>query len=96
VYEGEWRKNLYHGKGTYTFASGAKYVGDWVDHRMHGIGVFTDDNKAEWSGIYINGHYDSMDQIRLSQDRSVSERMTTAETSAKGYLKSLVSIFDEE
>ena len=31
AYEGEWRDGKHHGRGTYTFASGARYEGEWRD-----------------------------------------------------------------
>ena len=30
-----------HGKGTYFYLSGDKYVGDWLDSKKHGKGTFT-------------------------------------------------------
>jgi hypothetical protein len=27
IYEGEWKEDLYHGEGTYTWENGNKYVG---------------------------------------------------------------------
>ena len=30
-----------HGKGTYTWASGGKYVGQYKDNKRHGLGKYT-------------------------------------------------------
>ena len=42
-----------HGKGTYTFASGASYEGEWADSKKHGKGTYTyaDGNsyEGEWA-----------------------------------------------
>ena len=40
-YDGEWKDNMKHGKGTYFYASGASYTGDWQDDVMHGKGIYT-------------------------------------------------------
>jgi hypothetical protein len=29
VYEGEWKEDKAHGKGTFTRSTGARYIGDW-------------------------------------------------------------------
>ena len=29
IYEGEWKNDLFHGKGTYTYPDGENYVGEW-------------------------------------------------------------------
>ena len=31
TYEGEWKNDQVHGQGTYTYASGEKYVGEYRD-----------------------------------------------------------------
>jgi hypothetical protein len=38
---GQLKDGEKHGKGTYHFADGIKYVGDWVDGKMMGQGVYT-------------------------------------------------------
>ena len=45
MYDGEWREDKRHGKGTVTYApaddgSTEKYVGDWVEGKMHGLGRY--------------------------------------------------------
>ena len=43
--------------GTYTFASGNKYVGEWQDNKMHGQGTFTYADGRRDAGFYMNGEY---------------------------------------
>lgn len=35
-YEGEWKNDKAHGKGTLTYVRGDKYVGDWWEAKKHG------------------------------------------------------------
>ena len=46
-----------NGYGTYTFASGNKYVGEWQDNKMHGQGTFTYADGRRDAGFYMNGEY---------------------------------------
>ena len=39
IYNGEWKKDKAHGKGTYTSQSGAKYIGRWKKGKPHGKGT---------------------------------------------------------
>ena len=45
----------YTGKGTYTWASGNKYVGEYKDGRRHGQGTFTDADGDNYVGEWTNG-----------------------------------------
>lgn len=40
TYQGNFRKGLPNGEGTYTWASGAQYVGDWVNGYRTGEGIY--------------------------------------------------------
>ena len=52
VYEGNWREGLMHGKGVYTFSTGAVYDGDFRFGIMHGRG------KCKLTyGDYYEGQY---------------------------------------
>ena len=45
-----------HGKGTYTYADGRKYVGEYKDDVPHGFGTgFSADGAAEYQGEWANG-----------------------------------------
>ncbi|PNJ25157.1 MORN2 isoform 1 [Pongo abelii] len=33
VYEGQFKDNMFHGLGTYTFPTGAKYIGNFNENR---------------------------------------------------------------
>ena len=43
--------------GTYTFASGDKYVGEWQDNSAHGQGTKTYANGSKYVGEYQDGEY---------------------------------------
>ncbi len=40
-YSGQWLNGALHGKGRYTFASGATYDGEWRDNKFFGRGTCT-------------------------------------------------------
>jgi len=44
-----------HGKGTYIWADGRKYVGMWQNGKQHGDGAYYDANGTAKSGIWDNG-----------------------------------------
>ena len=46
-----------HGHGTYTFASGDKYVGEYQDGKMHGQGTLTWADGTKKTGCFINDQY---------------------------------------
>jgi hypothetical protein len=39
VYEGELKKNIMHGSGTWYYADGSYYSGDWFNNKKHGWGL---------------------------------------------------------
>ena len=39
-----------HGKGTYSWANGDKYVGEYKCHKRHGLGTYTWANGTSWTG----------------------------------------------
>ena len=41
VYEGDWLDSQKHGKGVYTYTSGARYEGSYREDKMDGYGVYT-------------------------------------------------------
>lgn len=53
-YEGEWKDDKRHGKGTYTAANGNTYAGDWENDVRHGQGTFTWTNGNIYTGAWVN------------------------------------------
>lgn len=68
-YEGTWKDDTAHGKGTLTYAGGDRYVGEWCEGKKHGTGelhyVNGDVFRGEWKGDFATGlgvlHYASGD-----------------------------------
>jgi hypothetical protein len=55
-YEGSLKNGMKHGKGTFTFADGSKYVGEFKDNKKHGRGVdCKPDGSVEYSGGFKDG-----------------------------------------
>jgi len=52
TYDGDWKDNKRHGKGTITWADGSKYVGEWKNGWKHGKGTYTDTKGKSTSGRY--------------------------------------------
>jgi len=65
-YEGEFKRNEYHGKGEYHYGDGGYYKGEWKDSKYHGqgaeyskrrnktwVGEFENDEKVD--GNWVNG-----------------------------------------
>lgn len=40
MYEGEWKDDKFHGKGTYKFLGGEHYSGGWEFGEKSGIGTY--------------------------------------------------------
>ena len=47
--------NCINGQGTYTWASGDKYVGKWKEDRKHGQGTFTKPDGKTVQSIFEDG-----------------------------------------
>ena len=56
-----------NGYGTYTWASGSKYVGEWKDNKHHGQGTYIFDNGDKYIGGW-NNHKSQGLAISISQD----------------------------
>ena len=54
TYDGQWRRNRFHGVGTYYWGNNTKYEGQWEDGARTGFGVF-----LEPSGEKHEGHWKS-------------------------------------
>jgi hypothetical protein len=54
-YEGEFKRNNYHGKGEYHYGDGDYYKGDWKDSKYHGHGAaYSKRLDKTWVGEYKN------------------------------------------
>lgn len=53
---------MFHGLGTYTFPTGAKYTGNFSGNRVEGEGQYTDIQGLEWCG---NFHFTVAPGLRL-------------------------------
>lgn len=54
-YEGEFKRNNYHGKGEYHYGDGDYYKGDWKDSKYHGQGAaYSLRLDRTWIGEYNN------------------------------------------
>ena len=54
-YEGEWKDNLIHGTGVYTYADGRVYEGNFLEGKPHGIGKMTYANGSSYEGNWEDG-----------------------------------------
>ena len=54
-YEGEFKRNIYQGKGEYHYGDGDYYKGDWKDSKYHGQGAaYSKRLNKTWVGEYCN------------------------------------------
>ena len=54
-YEGEFKRNIYQGKGEYHYCDGDYYKGDWKDGNYHGQGAaYSKRLDRTWVGEYCN------------------------------------------
>ncbi len=65
-YIGAFKKNKYHGLGTYIFPSGDKFIGYFKENKRHGAGVLWVSEKG-WLGDFSAGYYinDRLDGIAI-------------------------------
>ena len=52
TYVGEWKDDIRHGQGTFTFSNGPTYVGEWKDNIRHGQGTFTTPDGNRYVGEF--------------------------------------------
>lgn len=55
VYEGDFSKDTFTGKGTFTRKDGARYEGGFRDYVFHGQGRLSDKQGNVWEGTFVNG-----------------------------------------
>ena len=54
-YEGEFKRNEYHGQGEYHYGDGNYYKGEWKDSKYHGYGAeYSKDKNKTWVGYFEN------------------------------------------
>jgi len=73
VYEGQWKKGLFHGMGKLIFISGSKYTGEFKKGFMHGYGKINFLNGSERKCEVINGEIqvdESTKQLWLKETSS--------------------------
>ena len=56
-YEGEWKDDKMHGKGTIIFANGGEYAGEHIDGKLHGQGTFTTADGKVLKGLFENDDF---------------------------------------
>ena len=54
---GEFKDNMFHGQGTYTYANGDQYVGWWEFSMRNGRGTLTYANGDQREGIWGEGEF---------------------------------------
>lgn len=52
TYEGEWADDMMEGRGTFVYASGAKYVGGFQANKYSGFGKFTFPDHSVYEGSF--------------------------------------------
>ena len=55
-YEGEWKNDLFDGKGTYLW-SDSRYMGNWKNGKITGYGEFTWKDGRKYIGEFKNGQF---------------------------------------
>ena len=57
IYDGEWKDDKQHGKGTFKWPHGDMYEGEWKNDKAHGKGTFKwphgDMYEGEWKDHYM-------------------------------------------
>ena len=54
-YQGGWKDNTPHGRGSYSWATGDRYEGEWKAGRMHGEGTYVWTDGAHYTGSWRDG-----------------------------------------
>jgi hypothetical protein len=70
-YEGEWKNNKRHGKGTLYFKDGDIYVGEYKDGKRNGQGVYTwKEDGSKYVGEYKDGKRNGQGVYTWKEDGS--------------------------
>lgn len=54
-YTGDFERDVIHGEGTFTFASGASYKGSWTNGVYDGAGTYTWSDGTRYEGAWSKG-----------------------------------------
>jgi len=54
TYEGNWKNDQKHGKGSIKYPSGSVYEGNWVNNKQHGKGKFIYSSGSVYEGDWVN------------------------------------------
>ena len=74
ILEGEWRDGGLFNKGTYSYASGNKYVGEFKDGYFHGQGTYTWNDGNKYVGEFKQGKRSGPGTyFYISGDRHIGE-----------------------
>ena len=55
IYEGNMRRNKFHGRGKFTYLNGMYYDGYWKHGFEHGLGSFVKPGVLKYQGEWKNG-----------------------------------------
>ena len=55
MYFGEWKNDLFHGKGTYYWIDGTTYVGEFYRGQIYGKGKLKKPSGETYEGFFVNG-----------------------------------------
>ncbi len=70
TYVGEFKNEIFEGKGTITYADGEKYTGDFVNYQFDGIGTYVWKDGGRYEGEYKNGQRQGIGK-RFYKDGSI-------------------------
>jgi len=54
IYEGEWADDAMHGRGSFRYASGAKFEGEFEGNKYHGHGTYTFPDGSSYTGPFVS------------------------------------------
>lgn len=86
-YEGEFKDNVFHGKGKYQWGNKKQYVGDWLNGMMDGEGVFTWKDGRVFKGKYKLDKRNGFGIMEWSDGRTWRGNWKDEKQDGVGYLK---------
>ena len=67
VYDGSWKEDKPHGKGTETYKDGSNYVGDFVKGKKEGFGTFTWSDGRVYTGEFKEGYMHGKGKLSINK-----------------------------